>query len=367
MISFDFATAGRIVFARGAASQVDKLAAEFGEPVFRVTGRRNVTSDSFVVPGEPTIALAREGARRCRSAAARVVVGIGGGSVIDAAKAIAALAANEGDVLDYIEVIGRGQTLTQTPLPVIAVPTTAGTGSEVTRNAVLGSPEHGVKASLRHAAMLPRIAVVDPELTLDLPPDMTAATGMDALTQLIEPYVSSRANAFTDTLCLEGIQRVRRSLRRAFENGRDLDAREDMCFASLLGGLALANAGLGVVPGFAAPVGGMYPAPHGAVCAAVLPAGFAANVRAVRSRSPELLPRFTAVARAITGQSYAQPEDAVEYLQRLRQDLKIPGLGRWGVTANNDLVDKASRASSMKANPLVLTHQELASVLNASL
>ena len=211
-----------------------------------------------------------------------VVVAIGGGSAIDLAKAVAALATNGGDPLDYLEVIGRGQPLVRRPLPFIAVPTTAGAGAEVTRNAVLASPGDGVKASLRSPLMLPRLALVDPELTLTLPRDVTAATGMDALAQLLEPYVSVRANPITDPLCLDGLARVARSLRRAWTDGADLDARTDMSLAALFGGLALANAGLGAVHGFAAAIGGRFDAPHGAVCAALLPDVVRANVAGAR-------------------------------------------------------------------------------------
>src|SRR5579871_2640819 len=231
----------------------------------------------FLVTGEPTVGLIRQGAAFARERGCDSVVALGGGSAIDAGKAIAALLTNPGDPLDYLEVIGGGQPLAQTPAPFIAVPTTAGTGSEVTRNAVLGSPEHGVKASLRSPLMLPCIALVDPELTYGLPPAVTASTGLDALTQLIEPYVSVRANPIVDAICVDGIQRVAHSLRRAYHDGTDRDARRDMSLASLFGGLALANAGLGVVHGFASPLGGSWKAPHGALCAAILPHGMAAN------------------------------------------------------------------------------------------
>ena len=233
------------------------------------------------------------------------MIGLGGGSAIDAAKAIAALAANGGDPLDYLEVVGRGRSLTQPSLPCIAIPTTAGTGAEVTRNAVLASPEHGIKASLRSATMLPRLALVDPELTYSLPAAVTASTGLDALTQLIEPFTSSKANPLTDALCREGMMRAARSLRTAYEDGRDAAAREDMALASLFGGLALANAGLGVVHGFAGPVGGTFHAPHGAVCAAFLPHVMAVNARALRTRQPgsAALARYDEIARILTGQS----------------------------------------------------------------
>ena len=201
----------------------------------------------------------------------------------------------------------KGSRWQRDPHPFIAVPTTAGTGSEVTRNAVLGSPEHGVKVSLRDPRMLPRVAIVDPELTAGLPPAITASTGLDALTQLIEPYVCSRANPMTDALCLDGIRMAASSLPRAFADGNDAEARTGMSYASLLGGMALANAGLGVVHGFAAPVGGMFDAPHGAVCAALLAAGMRQNIAALRARSPqsEALLRYARIARALTNDTRA--------------------------------------------------------------
>ena len=275
----------------------------------------------------------------------------------------AALASNPSDVLDYLEVIGKAQPLPNAPFPMIAVPTTAGTGSEVTRNAVLGSPEHRVKVSLRSPLMLPRIALIDPRLTLGLQPAVTASTGLDALTQLIEPYVCRRANPITDALCLDGLRAVKRSLATAFQNGGDLSARSGMCYASLLGGLALANAGLGVVHGFAAPIGGMFAAPHGAICAAILPNGMEANIRALRARDPECdaLERYREIARVLTGDPQAAPEDGFHWVRQLVQALRIPTLAAYGIGPQDtpDIAAKAARASSMKANPVDLTHAEL--------
>ncbi len=208
---------------------------------------------------------------------------IGGGSALDLGKAAAALIANGGDPLRYLEIIGDGQPLARPSLPCICVPTTAGTGSEVTRNAVLGSPAHGVKASLRSPQMLPAVALVDPELTYDLPPALTASTGLDALTQVIEPFVSARANAFVDAICRDAIPRVIAALPAACAGDRA--ARAEMAYASLCGGLALANAGLGAVHGFAGPIGGRFPAPHGAVCAVLLPHVVAIN--AARTGDPK--------------------------------------------------------------------------------
>ncbi len=291
---FEFATSARILFGPGRIEELPALARPLGKRALIVTGKTSsraarvaeslagsgIQTSLFPVDGEPTLEIVRGGARAARDF--DFVIGFGGGSAMDAAKAIAALATNSGEPLDYLEVIGKGQALEHAPLPFVLLPTTAGTGAEVTRNAVLGSPEHGVKASLRSPLMNARLAIVDPELTLGVPAPVTANTGLDTLTQLIEPYVSIRANPFTDAFCTAGLRRVREALRRVYSDGSDRAAREAMSFASLLSGLALANAGLGVVHGFAGPLGGMLGAPHGALCAAVLAHGISANIRAVR-------------------------------------------------------------------------------------
>ena len=219
--------------------------------------------------------------------------------------------------------------------------------------------------------MLPLLAVIDPELALGLPPAITASTGMDALTQLIEPYVSVRANALTDGFCLEGLRCVRRSLRRAYHHGEDIDARRDMALASLMGGLSLANAALGIVHGFAAPIGGMFLAPHGAVCAAVLPHGMAVNIRALRRRAPESesLRRYETVARLLTDKADAGPEDGVAWVSELCRELEIAPLGSYGIVGADVpiVAEKAARASSTKGNPIVLSTEELREVLTESL
>lgn len=290
--------------------------------------------------------------------------------MIDSAKAIAGLVTNPGAILDYLEVIGKGKQLAVPALACVAIPTTAGTGAEVTRNAVLASLEHQIKVSLRSAFLLPRIAIVDPTLTIDLPCSVTASTGLDALTQLIEPYVSIRANPVTDGLCIEGMRRVARSLRRAYERGQDLAAREDMALASLFGGLSLANAGLGAVHGFAAPIGGMFHAPHGAICAALLPHVMRVNLRALRGRLPDSdsLRRYDSVAKILTGSNEATAIDGVNWVSELCKAVQVPGLRAYGVTVRDSsaLVAKAAKASSMKANPIVLTEDELTEALQAA-
>jgi alcohol dehydrogenase class IV len=376
---FEFATATRIVFGEGTAATLPELARSFGVRPLIVTGASTeraaglvsaLGAETFTVPGEPTVELVRTGARRVQEAACDVVIAMGGGSAIDAGKAIAAVATNGGEPLEFLEVVGNGRAITVPPLPFIAVPTTAGTGSEVTRNAVLGSTEHGVKASLRSPMMLPRVALVDPELTYALPPAVTADTGLDALTQLIEPYVSVRANPLVDAICVEGVGRVAKALRRAYHDGGDREARRDMSLASLFGGLALANAGLGVVHGLAAPLGGQWKAPHGALCAALLPYGMAANVAALRARAPQnpALERYAVIARLLTGRNEASAEEGIDWVRALCAELNIPGLRAWGI-AEADLpavVAKAARASSMQANALPLTGEELLAVLTAA-
>jgi len=385
MMRFEFATATRIVFGAGALREVGLIAKDFGHRALIVTGRsagrasalnrllgeQGIARWTLSIPGEPKIEDVEHGIQLARGEGCDLVIGFGGGSAIDAAKAIAALRTNEGDVLDYLEVIGRAKPLLNPPLPVIAIPTTAGTGAEVTRNAVLASPEHRVKVSLRSPLILPRVALVDPELTYDLPPELTASTGLDALTQLIEPYVSCKANPLTDSICAEGIRRAAHSLRRVFDVGADKSAREDMALASLFGGLALANAGLGAVHGFASPIGGMFPAPHGAVCAALLPHVMETNLTALRARAlgSEALRRYDDVARLLVGNDRVGAADGVAWVEHLCSHLKILPLHRYGITADDapSIVAAALKASSMKANPIELTTQELRETLECAM
>ena len=379
--SFEFATATRIIFGPGTLRQAGAAAKESGRRALVVTGREprraeallkalakeGVEVVTFPVHGEPELRTVDQGVTLAKQQACDLVIGFGGGSVLDAGKAVAAMLANEGELLEYLEVIGRGKALARPSAPFIAIPTTAGTGSEVTRNAVLASPPHRVKVSLRSPLMLPRLALVNPELTFDLPPAITASTGLDALTQLLEPFVCRRANPMVDALCREGMTRAARSLRVAFERGDDYRAREDMALASLFGGLALANAGLGAVHGFAGPIGGMFPAPHGQVCAALLPHVAAMNLHALRSREPDSfsLPRFDEIAQLLTGKAGARAEEGIEWLRELIADLRIPPLRTYGITSahTRELIEKAAQASSMKANPVVLKPEELAEVL----
>ncbi len=381
---FEFATATRILFGPGTFQEVASLATEMGKRAFVVTGRsveraaplleglkkRRVESVLVNVPGEPTTDIALAGVERARETQCDFVIGFGGGSALDTGKAIAALMTNEGDVFDYLEVIGRGKPLAHAPAPYIAVPTTAGTGSEVTRNAVLASPEQRVKVSLRSPLMLPRLAVVDPELTHSMPPAVTASTGLDALTQVLEPYVSNQANPMTDALCREGLRRAGRSLRCAYEDGGDAAARQDLALTSLFGGLALANAKLGAVHGFAGPLGGLFHAPHGTICARLLPYVVEVNVRALQARMPDspALVRYDEVAQLLTGKSTARAADGIAWIQDHCQALDVPPLSDFGLSEDDFpmVVEKARSASSMKGNPILLTDEELTEILAKS-
>jgi alcohol dehydrogenase class IV len=384
-MSFEFTAPVKIIFGAGALREAGTTAKEFGnralvvagrkleraEPLLKILRNAGISAATFSVPGEPEISTIEKGVAFARSEKCDLVVAIGGGSVIDAGKAIAAMLTNGGELLDYLEIIGRGKPLAKSSAPFIAIPTTAGTGSEVTRNAVLSSPQHKLKVSLRSPLMLPRVAIIDPELTYDLPPDLTASTGLDALTQLIEPFVCSRANEFTDNYCHEGIHRAAHSLRIVFKDGKNKSAREDMAMASLFGGFALTNAGLGAVHGFAGPIGGQFPAPHGAVCAALLPHVMTANIHALRERDPngKSLNRYDETAKLLTGKPSTTADDGVNFIGELVGDLQIKPLGVYGVREEHvvDLVAKAANASSMKANPIALTAAELADTLRRAL
>ena len=383
-LSFEFATATRIVFGAGKLREAGALAAGFGahallvesgsgraQPLVAHLHEHGVATTVFHVKGEPTIALVQHGTHVAREAKCELVVAMGGGSVIDAGKAIAALVTNDAPVRDYLEVVGRAQPLAERPVPFIAIPTTAGTGAEVTRNAVMLAEEERVKVSLRSPLMLPSVALVDPELTYSVPPDITAWTGLDALTQCLEPFVSPLGNPLADGIAREGLVRAARSLRRAVLDGRDVTAREDMAVASLCGGLALANAKLGAVHGFAAPLGGMFPVPHGVACARLLAPVADANVRALRARdgAANALAKYDEVARLLTGRADARAEEGVVWLQRLVEDLGVLRLGAYGLGTSDvgRVVEQAKRASSMQGNPVVLTEEELSEVLRAGI
>jgi alcohol dehydrogenase class IV len=380
--AFQFSTAGRIIFGRGRLPEIGPIAHEFGTRAFVLTGREigrasplleilganGVHATTFTVGDEPTVALAEEAAASAAAYGAHLVIGFGGGSALDTGKAVSALITNGGDPRPFLEVIGQGLPLNNRPVPYLAIPTTAGTGTEVTRNAVLASAAERVKVSLRSRMLIPLVALIDPDLTLSLPPSITARTGLDALTQVIEPFLSRKRNPMTDGFCQVGITRAARSLARAFKDGEDIEARVDMAVASLMGGLALANAGLGAAHGFAGPFGGMYHAPHGAICAALLPYTLQVNLAAIEARGAEgdLRQRFDQLGKMLTGRQDAVAADGVVWLRELCQQLEIPGLDQFGLQPAEipALIEKARQSSSMKGNPIELTQQELEQIVD---
>lgn len=378
---FEFATSDRIIFGNGTLAEVGRIARELGSKALIVCGGGSVPLDGlkdtlaaadietvvFRVEHEPDVPSVKAGAAEARKNECDLVVGFGGGSSLDTAKAISALITNPGDLIDYLEVIGGGKKIPNPAAPMIALPTTAGTGTEVTRNAVIASPEHHVKVSMRSPLMIPTVAVVDPELTYTMPPSVTASTGMDALTQVVEAYVSNRANPITDAISREGILRGARSLLKAYRDGNNHEAREDMALTSLFGGLALANGGLGAVHGFAGPIGGMFKAPHGAICAALLPYVMKYNVQNLSGKTglTDVVARYEDVARWLTGSPDATIEDGVRWVRTLAEALDIPGLRDIGINRDDfdRIINKSKASSSMQKNPIKLEDDTLRTIL----
>lgn len=380
-ISFQFATSTQIIFENGSFKKVPNLIKKLGNNVLIVAGKNtilanqlsdwlnqiNFESEIFSVYSEPTTFDIEKGTKLAREKGCNVILGVGGGSVIDTAKAIAALVTNKGELTDYLEVIGKGQKLEKAPLPFIAIPTTAGTGAEVTKNAVIKSIEHNVKVSLRSDLMFPDIALIDPELTVSMPPHITASTGIDTLTHLLETFVSCQSNTFIDMLCREGMKRISTSLENAYFDGENKIARENMAMASLFGGMALANVKLGAVHGFAGPLGGMYPIPHGAVCACLLPAVMEVNIAALKAnKSENQLQKFNEVARLLTQNNAASAEDGTIWIKEMVKKLKIPSLSDFYISKKSfpELIEKAKISSSMKGNPIELNDDKLFEILN---
>jgi alcohol dehydrogenase class IV len=380
-VRFEFSTAGRIMAGPGRAGDLPSVVAGLGSRALVCTGANperhaglladlGAAAAVFPVAAEPTVELARAAVAAARQHGADVIAAIGGGSVIDTGKAVAVLLGNGGDPLDYLEVVGSGRDITRPAVPCVAVPTTAGTGAEVTANAVLAVPSHRVKASLRSPFMIPRVALVDPLLTVSCPPPVTAASGLDALTQCLEPFVSVQATPLTDGLAREGLRRAGTGLRSAYADGSDIAARTDMAMCSLLGGMALANAKLGAVHGLAGVIGGTAEVPHGIACAALLAPVIAANVRALRSDGSEppaavVLDRYTEAARLLTGQRAASVEDGLAWIGETLTLLHVPGLAAFGLGPQHadDIAAQALVSSSMKGNPVPLSHADLKAIL----
>ncbi len=379
MPCFTFATAGQIHFGRGkAATTVPKLASLHAR-ILLITGSDTARAGWLIdaleaegadveimpVSGEPTVEVIQDGIARGRRAGTGAVIAVGGGAAIDAGKAVAALIPARRPLSDHLEVVGKGLPLEAKPLPFAALPTTAGTGAEVTRNAVISVPDHRRKVSLRDARMLPDIAIVDPSLTDGCPRDVTLASGLDAVTQVIEPFLCTRANPMTDAMCRAAIPQGLAAL-SVLMNAPDDSARDSMAWVSLCGGLALANAGLGVVHGLAGPLGGLSGAAHGAICGALLPHGLAANAAA--ARDPALNARLDQVRGWIAAAFGGATDDAFATLAAWSDKQGLSGLDALGITGDMraGAAEAAAASSSMKANPVTLDKAQLADILDSA-
>ncbi len=384
-MEFSFATANAIHFGAGKARTLSSLLPRGADRIFVITGsspqrhqaildllaKNGIQLESCAIEREPTIDSLSDGIAAARRFDPQVIIGLGGGSAIDAGKAIAAMIRNSGDLIEYLEGVGKGRQLTYPSLPYMAIPTTAGTGSEVTRNSVIGVPEAGVKVSLRSPYMLPLWAIVDPELTFELPPEIAAYTGIDALAQNIEAFLSKQANPLSDAIAREGIKRAGRSLKAACGERLDREAKSDLCIASLCSGMALANAKLGAVHGFAGPIGGMIDAPHGGICGSLLLPVCRANMDTITRRDPNgvAAEKFNEIARLLTGNPSAKGNYAIAWLDALIKDLPLKKLSELGFTQNHisEAADKAARASSMQGNPIELSQADLREILHDAL
>jgi len=380
----DFSTSNRIIFGAGCLNRISALLEGYGRralflqksglPVIglihQILEDLGIAYLDIEISGEPDITRVDLVTMQAREFGCDFAIGLGGGSVLDTGKAVAAMLANSGNLLDYLEVVGKGKPLKNKALPYIAIPTTSGTGSEVTKNAVISVPEEQVKVSMRHNFLLPEIALVDPELTHGLPASVTAFSGMDALTQVIEPYLSEGCNWMVDMFCQDAIQKAGRHLLRAYQHGNDNEARLNMSWVSLMGGLSLANAQLGAVHGLAGPMGGMFNLPHGMICAALLHAVMEVNYRVIlaENRNNPVIERFSDVARWLTGNNSALPEDGINYLRGLTETLNIPCLSEMGLSRERlpELVEKSKQSSSMKGNPVALDEAEILEIIEKS-
>ena len=392
--TFSIARLPRLELGAGVFARVPDILAGYGRRVLVVTGARSFEAGPhwgqltkglearglewlhFRVPGEPSPQLVDDAVREFREAKVEVVLGVGGGSVLDAAKAIAGLLRVGRSVMDYLEGVGPELPYEGPAVPFVAAPTTAGTGSEATKNAVLSvRGEQGFKKSFRDERLVAEYAIVDPDLLATCPPEVLAANGMDALTQLLESYVSTRSNPFTDTLALSGLDAARDGLLPWLEGGPEAtEARARMAYASLLSGICLAQTGLGSVHGLASPLGAFYPIPHGVVCGTLVAACTAVNLEAMRARDRRnpALDKYGRVGEVLSGRGYDSRGEAGDALVRLLEEwterLRLPRLGRYGLTAAGlDHAVANSRGSSMKTNPIVLTDAEIRTCLERRL
>ncbi|MGF1911378.1 iron-containing alcohol dehydrogenase [Vibrio kasasachensis] len=376
---FQFMTSTRIIFGEGALQSSLSVINQFGYSVLLVSGKniqraspilqyikmQGMRYQHVAISGEPNITMVEETALNGRKFKPDMVIAIGGGSVIDMGKALAAIIPNQGDVYDYVEIVGRNVPLKTKPIPFIAIPTTASTGSEVTRNAVLRSGQDKVKVSLRSPDMLADVAIVDPTLTYATDAYTSGRGAMDAFTHLMEAYVCGEPNPITDMICEEGLRRLSRSvLAGCLED--DLSARGDLSFAAMLGGMAITNAKLGAAHGLASALGGKLAAPHSVITARLAPYVMLENIRAAKiAGRADVLGRYRKMAHLLTGRTNASLDDAVLWVNMMLSQLKLPDLSEFGVckTSFEKVADDALKSVAIKGNPLPLTKERLMFIL----
>lgn len=371
-MTFQILQPNRILFGRGTSGQALTLARSFGSRGIVVHGANPARASALIgagaegilrlsIPREPLLEDLEAAVATARPHRADWVLAVGGGSVLDLGKALAAMIPAPGGAMDHLEVVGRGLPLVAAPLPFIAVPTTAGTGAEVTKNAVIGLPDHGRKVSLRDDRMMARVAIVDPALTDGCPAPVTLASGLDAVTQVIEPYISCKANPFTDAISRPAIGQGMAALMRLME-GEDAGARDALAFTSLSGGLALANSGLGAVHGLSGVIGGLTGAAHGAICGALLGPVLAMNRRLTTGAARARCDEVCAMLAAVLGST---AEDAPQALSHWAKGAGLPDLTQIGLapSAHTAVAKAALSASSMKGNPVQPEMADLIGVL----
>jgi alcohol dehydrogenase class IV len=386
--SFRFASLPAILFRNGSIAELPGLTRKFGGPIVLVTGKSSFTEsergkkllqlleeeDTTIyhvsVPSEPSPALIDKAVDSYRDNNIKLIVAIGGGSVLDAGKAISAMLTVPGSIRDYLEGIGHREH-PGTKIPFIAIPTTSGTGSEATKNAVISEVgPRGFKKSLRHDYFVPDMAILDPELTLNCPPELTAACGMDCFTQLTEAFLSDKASDYTDVFALLGLKAIKNSLVRSVRNGEDITARADMSYASLNSGICLANAGLGTVHGFASSIGGWYNIPHGLICGTLMAVTNRVNVRELRACSGNhALTKYAELGKLfldIEGKIDDYYIDGfIDYLYKLISDLQLPGLAGFGLEERH--IEEICAQTDNKNNPVKLSLEKLVEILHERL
>jgi alcohol dehydrogenase class IV len=382
---FLFARTPKIVFGVGSIVELPALARTFGNDILLVTGGSSFMNSKHgeyllhtfelmgiryhhvVVSREPSPEIIDQTVIRHRETTIRLVVAIGGGSVIDAGKAISAMIGQTASVRDFLEGVGSKEH-PGTKIPFVAIPTTSGTGSEATKNAVISQiGTSGFKKSLRHDNFVPDVAILDPELTLNCPPDITAASGMDCFTQLVEAYVSDKATSLTDAMAFDAIGKLKSALPRAWRLGLDIESRSDMSYAALVSGICLANAGLGAVHGFASSIGGLFNVPHGTVCGTLMAPANDMNVKRLREQNNEspALTKYAALGQLFSDETQKSPEFYIDHfihvLYEWTEMMNINRLGKYGIM--NQDIDKIIPLTDLKNNPVKLSSEDLKEIL----